>query len=441
MASKKSAAVKKQLPEDPAIASLVDITEATLPNGMKVRLWPNRDSPVVSLYIFFNVGSRNERPGITGISHLFEHMMFNGAKKYGPKMFDLTLESNGGRSNAYTTTDMTVYYEDFATEALPTVLDLEADRMRSLTISDKSLTAEREVVKEERRVRVDNDVMGLMDEELGALAFKAHPYHWPVIGWMADINNIKREDCEQYFRTYYAPNNAVMYVVGDVDPKKTLPLIKKAFGDIKKGPAIPTVHNAEPSQMGERRAVVEYPAQAPALMIGYRGPAALDGDTLVLDMIQYALAVGEGSRLNKRLVYGTELATSVGLDWTWRIDPGLVTVHADLKPDTKPEAVEAVIYEELRKIAEHGLTDLELQKAKNNLRAHQLRELSTNSGRANALGTYELLLGDWREVKALPVRYAGITNEQIKAAAKKWLSPSQRTVVTLKPLPFEGTAE
>jgi zinc protease len=163
------------------------VQEARLPNGLRVRMVPDHDAPVVSLYTFFQVGSRNERPGITGISHLFEHMMFNGAEKYGPKEFDEVLESNGGRSNAYTTCDVTVYYEDFAAEALDTVLDLESDRMRSLTIDDRSLRSEREVVKEERRLRVDNEPAGLMDEALHSLVYEAHPYRWPVIGWMGDI--------------------------------------------------------------------------------------------------------------------------------------------------------------------------------------------------------------------------------------------------------------
>ncbi|MFL5319905.1 MAG: M16 family metallopeptidase [Myxococcaceae bacterium] len=439
----KASAKKKSdaFPPDPALSALVDITEATLPNGLKVRLWPNHDAPVMSLYIFFNVGSRNERPGITGISHLFEHMMFNGSKKYGPKMFDLTLESNGGRSNAYTTTDMTVYYEDFAAEALETVLDLESDRMRALSINDKSLASEREVVKEERRSRVDNDITGIMDEELGTLVWKAHPYRWPVIGWMGDIDNITRPDCEQYFRTYYAPNNATLYLTGDFEPKAALALLKKYFGNIKKGPALPPVVNSEPDQIGERRAVVEYPAQSPSLLIGYRAPVATDPDTQVLDVIQYALSVGEGSRLTKALVYGKELATSVGIDWTWRIDPGLVMFHAELKPDSKPAEVEAVIYAELEKLAKDGLTDRELQKVKNNLRAHQLRELSTNSGRANAIGNYETLLGDWRALLSLPARYDAITNEQVKAAAKKYFTATRRSVVTVKPLPIEQSAE
>ena len=426
---------------DPALSQLFDVQEATLANGMRVRLWPNPAVPTVSLHLFYRVGSRNERPGITGISHLFEHMMFNGSKKFGPRMFDLTLESAGGSSNAYTSTDLTVYHEEFAAEALETVFDLESDRMRALAISDKMLSSEREVVKEERRLRVDNDPMGLMDEELQSLAFKAHPYRWPVIGWMADIDNIRREDCEQYFRTYYAPNNAVLYLSGAFEPKKALALIKKYFGTIKKGPAVPGVLDAEPEPLGERRAEVAYPAQAPAVMVAFRGPAASSEDTLVLDVIQFAVSVGEGSRFTRDLVYKKELALSVGVDWSWRIDPGLFVAVAQLKPGGTPSSVEEAMQAEFEKIAKEGLSEKELQKAKNNLRAQQLRELSTNGGRAHALGTYETFLGDWREALKLPGRYAAITNDQVKAAAAKYLARDRRVTVTLKPLPTEGAAE
>lgn len=418
---------------DPALQSLLDVHEATLSNGLRIRLLPNPQTPVISLYTFFQVGSRNERPGITGISHLFEHMMFNGAKKYGPKMFDRTLESNGGRSNAYTSNDMTVYYDDFSSDALETVLDLESDRMRSLRISDTTLSSERQVVMEERRVRVDNEITGIMDEELGTLVYKAHPYRWPVIGWMADIENISRQDCEQYFRTYYAPNNAVLYVSGDLDPKKTLALIKRYYGNIPKGPPPLPVIDAEPPQKGERRAVVRHPAQSPSVMIGFRGPKATEQETQVLDVIQYAMNKGEGSRLVKGLVYEQQIAVSVMFDWGWRIDPGTIVLYLELKPDADPQKAEAALYAELEKVAKEGLTERELQKAKNNLRADQMRELGTNTGRAHALGHYEALLGSWRELTLLPSRYAAITNEQVKATAAKFFSPDRRSVVTLLP--------
>src|ERR1700716_4094729 len=192
------------------------VQEHAPPIGLQGRRLLDRGLPIATVYSFFRVGSRNERPGITGISHLFEHMMFNGSQKYGPKEFDRRLEAAGGSSNAYTSTDMTAYYEEFASDALPLVLDLEADRMASLTIDDGSLAREREVVKEERRFRTDNDIDGMMDEAMGALAFFAHPYRWPFLGWMTYLDLISRQDCERYFRTYYAPNNCTLVLVGDL---------------------------------------------------------------------------------------------------------------------------------------------------------------------------------------------------------------------------------
>ncbi len=420
-------------PELKAIAD--SVIEATLPNGLQIRLLPTDAVPTCSFYTFFRVGSRNERPGTTGISHLFEHMMFNGAKKYGPGKFDRVLESNGGTSNAYTSNDVTVYYEDFMSEALEKVIDLESDRMRSLSIAPKMLESERKVVMEERRLRVDNEIGGLMDEELSTLVWKAHPYRWPVIGWMKDIENIKREDCLEYFRTFYAPNNATIFLSGDFDPKEALALITRHYKGIKAGPGAPPVLDAEPEQKGERRAEVRHPAQAPSLMIAWRGPAGTDADTLVLDVLQYALSVGQSSRLTKALVFEQEIAVGVSVDWTWRFDPGAFTIVLELKQHGDPKKAEAALYAELKKVADHGLEPRELEKAKNNLAAHLLRELATNNGRAHALGTYELMLGDWRQGLALPTRYESITGDQVKAAAARYLAPERRSVVTLVPTP------
>ena len=412
---------------------LFPVQEARLPNGLRVRMVPDHDAPVVSLYTFFQVGSRNERPGITGISHLFEHMMFNGAKKYGPKEFDEVLESNGGRSNAYTTHDVTVYYEDFAAEALDTVLDLESDRMRSLTIDDRSLRSEREVVKEERRLRVDNEPAGLMDESLHALVYEAHPYRWPVIGWMGDIEAIRREDCEDYFRTFYAPNNATLWVAGDFEPDSVLKRIRKAYGNIPKGPPVPGVINAEPAQRGERRAELHHPSRAPSLLVAYRGPQVADPDALTLDVLQFILSVGEGSRLQRSLVYDKRLAVNVGVDWSWRRDPGMFAFHLELQPGADVRAAEDALYAELRKVVDQGIEAREVEKARNNLRAHLLREFTSNSGRAHALGTYELFLGSWEHGLTLPEAYARIDAGKVQAAARRWLDPTQRSVVTLVP--------
>ena len=429
-AAQKKPRAGKPRPIDPR---LFQVHEHTLANGLRVRLVENHDVPTISYYTFFRVGSRNERPGITGIAHFFEHMMFNGAKKYGPKEFDRVLESAGGSSNAYTSNDVTAYYEDFAADALPTVIDLESDRMRDLAMAPEMLASEREVVKEERRLRVDNDVVGMLDEALGTLVWRAHPYHWPVIGWMRDIDAITREDALAFFRTYYAPNNAIVVAVGDLDPAKTLALIEKAYGDIPAGPKVPEVVDSEPEPNGERRAQVHYPSQAPSLMIGYRAPAARDGDTFVLDVIQSVLSTGDSSRLTRRLVYAEELATAVMVDFAWRIDPGAFVLYAELQPGGDPAKVEKALYEELEKIAADGVTDIELQKAKNTLRAHFLHEIATNNGRAHAIGNYETLLGDWRESLRTLDRYGAVTNADVKRVAAKVFTPKNRSVVTLVP--------
>ncbi|MGC3999043.1 MAG: pitrilysin family protein [Anaeromyxobacter sp.] len=417
----------------PNVLDLSPLVERTLPNGLRVRVLPDRASPTVSYYTFFQVGSRNERLGLTGISHLFEHMMFNGAAKYGPKEFDRVLESKGGHSNAYTSNDLTAYYEDFAVEALDTVLDLESDRMRSLRLTQEALDQEREVVKEERRLRTDNSIFGLMEEQLEALVFLAHPYRWPVIGWMDDIERISRDDCEAFFRTYYAPSNAAIYCVGDVDADAVHRAIEAAYGDIPRGPAPAPVALGEPPQRGERRAQVRYPAQAPALLMGWRGPDARSPDAPALDVLQACLAVGEASRLRKRMVLDLELAVSVTLSWGWRIDPGVFFAFAELAPGVKVARAEAVLGEEIAKVAERGVTGEELRRARALLRSSVLHELATHHGVAHALGQAEALLGDWREAGRTLEQYAKVTARDVKRVAAQYLDPAKQCVVELRP--------
>jgi predicted Zn-dependent peptidase len=409
------------------------VEEHALPNGLEIRLLRDSSLPVATLYSFFRVGSRNERPGITGISHLFEHMMFNGSRKYGPKEFDRRLESAGGSSNAYTSNDLTAYYEDFASDALPLVLDLEADRMASLTIDDASLAREREVVKEERRFRTDNDIDGMMDEAMGALAFLAHPYRWPVIGWMTDIDAITRQDCERYFRTYYAPNNCTLVLVGDFDPGGALALIEKLYGQIPSGDPLPSVATGEPPQKGERRAVIRYPSQAPAVLVGFRGPNGRDPDSLALDLIETALSSGEGARLRRALVYEQELCVDAHVYFGWRIDPGLFEISLKLNPGTDPARAESSLWAELSRLCDEDLSAKELERAKNMVRAQLLRGLATSNGRAHTIGQMELMLGSWRAMLDLGDRYSAITAGDLRRVAKKTFAAHRRNVVTLVP--------
>jgi zinc protease len=405
----------------------------TLPNGFRVRLLPDSTASTVSYYTFFQVGSRNEKLGSTGISHLFEHMMFNGAAKYGPKEFDRVLESRGGHSNAYTSNDVTAYYEDFASDALETVIDLESDRMRSLRLTNDSLEQEREVVKEERRLRTENSIFGLMEEQLEALVFLSHPYRWPVIGWMDDIERITRDECEAFFRTYYAPNNAAVYAVGDLDADRTLALLERHYGDIPAGPRPAPVPLGEPPQRGERRATVGYPAQAPALLVGWRGPAARSPDSAALDLLQVCLAVGESSRLRKRLVHDEEAVVSISISWGWRIDPGVFLAFAELAPGVRTERAEAMLWEEIARVATKGVSAAEIRRAQALLRSSVLHELATHHGVAHALGQAEALLGDWREAGRALEHYAAVGPRDVRRVAAEYLDPSKRSVVVLEP--------
>jgi len=411
------------------------VVAETLPNGLRVRVLEERSAPTVAYYTFFQVGSRNERPGLTGISHLFEHMMFNGAARYGPKEFDRVLESRGGHSNAYTSSDVTVYYEEFAAEALPTVIDLESDRMRSLALAPEVLEQERRVVMEERRLRTENSIFGLMEEQAEGLVFQAHPYRWPIIGWMDDIARIRRQDCLDWFRVHYAPGNAAIYVVGDVEGPATVAAVRAAYGDIPAGPPPPPVPPGEPPQRGERRAVVQYPAQGGALLLAYRAPAGSSPEAAALDVVQAALSMGESSRLRRRLVQETEVAASVHVSYGWRIDPGVFLIFVELSPGQRPERAEALVLAELLRVTRQGLPPEELARAKQLLRSSSLHELATHSGVAHAMGQAEALLGDWRKAGSALAQYAAVRSADARRVAAQWLAPAARNVVVLEPRP------
>jgi zinc protease len=298
-------------PLTPANGLEFNVQTHQLTNGMKMLMLVDSGIPNVAMHLFYRVGSRNERPGITGISHYFEHMMFNGAAKYGPGMFDRVMEDNGGANNAFTSHDVTAYQNWFPTPALPLIFDLEADRIRALSFDPKMVESERGVVANERRLSVDNNNESLLNEQLIATAFTAHPYNWPVIGWASDIENWKREDLMQYFKTYYAPNNCVLVMVGQFDPTETIALARRHFEPISQQPAPLPVTTKEPSQLGERRAVVRKLAQLPILQVAYHGPSARDPDFVPMSVLEYILLRGESSRLYHRLVDKEQVANSV----------------------------------------------------------------------------------------------------------------------------------
>ncbi len=296
----------------PAFAQRFPVERDSLANGLRVLLLPDRSVPSICLAVAFHAGSKNEVPGTTGIAHLFEHMMFNGSARYAPKQFDQILERGGGYSNAFTTKDFTLYFEEFNSDLLTKSLDMEADRMRALKIDSENLEQERGIVKEERRMRVDDVPRSKLGEEMEAVAFDAHPYSQPVIGWMTDIDHISVEDCKRFFRTYYAPNNAVLCLAGDFDPAAAKPLIRQAFGDIpRQTPPVPVLESEDPAT-GERRLSVELTAEQPAVAACYHMVARRDPDYLAYDLLARVLGNGESSRLFRDLVYEKEVASDVG---------------------------------------------------------------------------------------------------------------------------------
>lgn len=414
-------------------AEELDIRRDKLENGLTILTLEDHTLPVASFFVFFKVGSRNEPAGLSGMSHFFEHMMFNGAGKYGPKEFDRVLESNGGYSNAWTNTDMTVYYEDFPSDKIEIIMDLESDRMASLAMAQQLIDSEREVVKEERRLGVDNYLPGKIEEALFAAAYTAHPYHWPVIGWMSDINNITRADMLEYFATYYAPNNAIVVIVGDIDTDRTVELMHEYFSSIKAGPEPRIVMSSEPEQEGERRVEVVRPAQSEQFMAGYHVPAIDSPDAFVLDVAQTILSHGESSMLYKRLVYEEQVALDVAIDYTWKSDPALFYFYVEMRPGVEASVGEDLLYEITEQMKSEPVSEDDLQKAKNILEADFFRSLKTNNGRAARLGYFETALGDYAAMFTVRDSYRAVTADDVMGVMNKYFGPENRTVVTLIP--------
>src|ERR1700747_1516177 len=307
------------------------VATKTLKNGMKVLVQTDHSIPNVALYIFYKIGSRNERPGTTGLSRFFEHMMFNGAKKYDPGDLDKAMEANGASNNAYTTENVTVYQDWFPRSALDLIFDIEADRIQYLSFDPKKIASEREVVASERRTSVDANNGGILDEQLKATAFIAHPYQWPVIGWMSDIEHWTIDDLKHHFEMGYAPNNATMVVVGDVTPDEIVQLCEKYIEPIPQHSPPPAVTTVEPEQLGERRLVVHKQAELPLLMIGYHVPKTNNPDFYALNVLRTVLVQGESSRMYQRLVDQDQIALEVTASQSPAFDPTLTVLAAQPK--------------------------------------------------------------------------------------------------------------
>src|SRR5262245_15922943 len=424
----------------PLSPSRFPVEKHALSNGLVVLFHEDHSVPAVTFWQWYRVGSRNETLGITGISHFFEHLIVNGSKNVPPKEYDRIIESNGGLSNAFTDRDMTAYYEDIASDRLEVLFRVDSDRMRELLLAPELLKSEIEVVKEERRLRTDNDISGMLDESLYATAFLASPYRWPVVGWMGDLNRLQRDELVAYFRTYYAPNNCILDLTGDFDSKSALALIQKYFGDIPaQTPPKPPV-NSEPEQRGERRAQVRYPSENESFQIGYKAQDAKSADNWVLDILSSILGDGESSRLYQALVYDKQIALDASTFFRSRIDPTLFELAVEMKPGKAARDGEAALDDVLSRLVKEGPTARELEKAKNLLEADLVKSLKTNNGAGEQLGFYEHVFGDYRTMYDAIERYRKVTLEDCKRVARATFVPERRTVVELVPT-VEAKAE
>ncbi len=413
-----------------------EIRAHTLDNGLRIIVWPDHDIPNVVMYNFVRAGGRNEYPGITGLSHFFEHMMFNGTEKLERGEFDTIMEAAGGSNNAYTSNDLTVYMDWFPKSALETIFELEAERLANLTIDPEVVNSEREVVYSERRSRVDNDNFGRLYEQMMATAYVAHPYQFPVIGWPSDIEGWTLEDLQSYYETYYAPNNQTMVFVGDVTAEEIFELADDHFASLKEAEPPQAIRTVEPEQAGERRILVEAEAPTPLLHVAFQAGNATDPATLPMNVLLNILVGGDSSRLHQQFVEQEQIALDVGAIQFERIDPGLVFFYLTLPPDGDIEEAEERLLAALETVAAEGVTEAELRKARNIMVADYWRDFSTINGKAAALGRAEVYFSDYQLAFALPEALDAVSAAEVQAAAAKIFDRTKMTVGALRsPLP------
>lgn len=419
-----------------ASAVRVDFSEVTLKNGLRVQLVEDRSTPVIAVNVAYDVGSRNERPGLTGVAHLFEHMMFKGSKNAGDGEHFYQVLTNGGAMNGTTNADLTLYFEALPSNQLELALFLEADRMRSLDITQAKLDNQRQAVQEERRLRIDNQPYGRSYERFDEVFYDNFAYQHSIIGSMADLNAASLEDVAQFFRIYYAPNNAVLTVVGDFQRDAALQMIRKYFEDIPRQAPPPPVDLTEPPQTAERRETLTDPlARAPQILIGYKTEIGNGPDQPALQVLSSVLLGGDSSRFYQSLDKEKELVTSIGGYAEEPTGTGGFYINATVRPDRKPESVEAAIYDEIAKVAQQPVADWELQKARNATRLAYMQSIRGAQSRATILGSNTVKFRDPGLINTRLQRINAVTREDVQRVAKKYLQPRGRTVLTTLPAP------
>jgi zinc protease len=412
------------------------VIEATLDNGLRLLVQEDSRNPIVAVQILYRVGSRNERPGATGLAHFLEHLMFKGTPTRGRGEISRLIEQSGGRENAFTTKDMTGYYTNIAADRLDLILQIEADRMRNLLLDPAEIDSERKVVLEERRMRSEDDPDGAVYEAMSSLAFKASPYHWPTIGWMADIDRINAIELRAFYDTYYRPNNAVLIVVGDVKAGDVLARVRQYFGAIPRGAAPPAVTAVEPPQIDERRLLLRKEgAQLPVVNIAWHVPNYTSPDAPALELLSQLLSEGRASRLYRRLVYDKRIVLGAGGEYSYSsIDPSLFWFYATPLPDHTPESVEQALLDEVERLKQEPVPAEELERARNQIEASFVWQQDSVFSRSSVLGRFEIL-GSWRLLEDYLPRLRTVTPADLQRVARTYFPVDRKNVSILLPVP------
>src|SRR5437764_2674792 len=412
----------------------LDFSDTKLDNGLRVIIAPDHSAPVCAVSVTYNVGSRNEQPGRTGFAHLFEHMMFEGSENVGKGEHFILVENNGGDSNGTTNEDRTNYFEALPKNQLDLGLFLEADRMKSLVVNQANLDNQRNAVQEERRLSIDNEPYGKSELEIDNLAYDNFGYKHSTIGEMRDLDAASVEDVRNFFRIYYAPDNAVLTIVGDVDPDEAVQKVKRYFGSIASQPSPPPVDVSEPQHYGERREAITDPlARLPMVLIAYHVPSGNTSDNYALQVLGAILGSGQSSRFYRHLVKDKELASDISVQTDARRGPSLMYVQATPRPGVKPEDLEAAIYEEIALLQKDRITETEIEKVRRQFLRAQINRRQSDLEVANRIGQYAVYFNEPNLINTVYDKYSSITAEQVMQVASKVLVQTERTVLTAMP--------
>jgi len=417
------------------------VNEYKLSNGLKLIVKEDHRAPIVVSQIWYKVGSANEHSGITGISHVLEHMMFKGTRKIRAGEFSRIISINGGRENAFTGNDYTAYFQQLASDRLPISLRLEADRMRGLLLPEDEFQKERKVVMEERRLRTDDNPQALLYEQFNATAFVNSPYHNPIIGWMDDLKNLQVSDLKAWYQHWYAPNNATLVIVGDVEPEQVHTLVKRYFGRIKPRHSAPLKPRKEAPQQGIRRVTIKAPAELPYLMLGYKTPVlrTARADAYALEVLAGILDGGNSARLSRDLIRGQQIAASAsaGYDLLAAHD-SLFLLDGTPTPDSNINELEQQLRIQVQQLKENMVTDQELARVKAQVVAAAVYERDSVFYQAMQIGMLETIGLDWRLIDSYVDSIRAVTADQVLQVARKYLNDDSLTVAILEPLPLSS---